>query len=166
MNWTCMECLQYMFAIHKTSWRCEILNMKCFPPHSLQLTYHFRPCNLFVYLQTLIVGHKPAAKSYFLAVNVAAVINIHNLYHQMPFANAHRERCPPREWIQPWIAISRLSLRCREKTWLRYRLSLICLSLFLVHTDTHTHIHLNSDIQDQYHPIESEIFHTLNAYLT
>lgn len=56
-----------------------------------------RLCNLFFFLQTLIVGHKPAAKSYFLAVNVAAVIKIHNLFHQMPFANAHRERCPPRE---------------------------------------------------------------------
>lgn len=104
---------------------------------NLSLYLTARPCSLFVYLQTLIVGHKPAAKSYFLAVNVAVVINIHNLFHQMPFANAHRERCPPREWIQPWIAISRLSLRCWEKRpdWDILSLSLhLSLSLPLVHT--------------------------------
>lgn len=123
-----------------------------------------RPCSLFVYLQTLIVGHKPAAKSYFLAVNMAVVINIHNLFHQMPFANAHRERCPPREWIQPWIAISRLSLRCWEK---RPDWDILSLpsSVSLSSSCSHTHmlkLRHSGSISSQW----IWNFHTLNAYLT
>lgn len=154
MNWTCMKSLQYIFT--------KMLNAKnemFFPSQliaDLSLYRIARPCSLFVYLQTLIVGHKPAAKSYFLAVNMAVVINIHNLFHQMPFANAYRERCPPCEWIQPWIAISRLSLRCWEK---RPDWDILSLpsSVSLCSSCSHTHICLNSDTQDQYHPTESEI---------